>query len=156
LKIPRSAFVAVAVGGLMVACGGTIGTVTVDTTNMLISVTSTFTPSVPVGTPTTFNMDIKAVGTVDIPNLSILFDDGDHFMDKYTVQSAGACKVDKSLPGLACGKLAHGADLVFIITAKPTTAGSYVFKFHVANAKQPLNEADNNEYEYSWTQTVTA
>jgi hypothetical protein len=140
----------------MVACGGTIGTVTVDTTNMKISVNSTFTTTVPVGSPTSFDMDIKDVGTDDIPNLSIIFDDGDRFMDKYTVQSAGSCKVDKSLPGLACGKLAHGADLVFTITAQPNVAGSYVFKFHVANAKQPLNQSDNNQYVYSWAQTVTA
>jgi hypothetical protein len=140
----------------MVACGGSVGTVTVDTSKMKISIASTFTGSVPVGSPTDFNMDITDVGTVDIPNLSILFDTPDRFLDKYTVKSAGPCKVDTGLPGLACGKLAHGAELKFTITAQPKGAGSFVFKFHVANNKAPLNEADNNLYVYSWTQTVTA
>jgi len=96
------------------------------------------------------------VGAVDIPNLTVIFDDGDRFMDNYTVQSAGACKVDKGLPGLTCGKVATGADLKVTITAQPSKAGSFVFKFHLANNKQRLHQSDDNEYVYSWTQTVTA
>lgn len=157
MSISRSTFFAVAVGLLMVACGGSIGTVkTVDTTNMKISVDSTFIKSVQVGTDTDFDVTIKDVGTDDIPNLSVLFDGGDRFMDKYAVKSAGSCKVDKGLPGLACGKLAHGSELKITITAQPSAAGDFVFKFHVANNKQILNQADDNEYVYSWTQTVTS
>ena len=152
----RSTFLAASVGLLTVACGGSIGTVTVDTTNMKISVDSTFTASVPNGSPTGFDLDIKDVGTADIPNLNILFNDGDRFLDKYTVGSAGSCKVDTSLPGLSCGKLAHGADLKFTVTATPKSAGSFVFKFQVAENKQILKQADNNIYVYSWTQTVTS
>ena len=40
------------------------------------------------------------------------------------------------------------------ITAKPKTAGNYVFKFSVTDYKQILKEADGNQYVYSWTQTV--
>jgi hypothetical protein len=122
---------------------------------MMISVDSTFTQSVPVGSPTGFDIDIKDVGAADIPNLNILFDTPDLFLDKYTVQNAAPCKVDKSLPGIACGKLAVGADLKFTLTAQPKSAGSFVFKFHVADNKQLLNQSDGSLYVYSWTQTVT-
>lgn len=143
----------------MVACGGSVGTVpppTVDTSKMMVAIQSTFTLSVPVGAPTNFDIDVKDVGTVDIPNLTVIFDDGDRFMDNYTVQSAGTCKVDKTLPGLTCGKVATGADFKVTITAQPSKAGSFVFKFHLADDKQRLHQSDDNEYVYSWTQTVTA
>jgi hypothetical protein len=144
-------------GLLMVACGGSSGTTAVvDTSKMMVSFESTFIKSVQVGNPTDFNLDVKDVGTVDIPNLDLLFDDGDRFLDKYTVTSAGSCKVDKGLPGLACGKLAHGAELKFVVTAQPKSAGDFVLKFHIANNKTRLHEADDNEYEYSWSQTVTS
>jgi hypothetical protein len=150
---------AAAVGLLTVACGGSVGTAApspVDTSKMMVSLDSTFILSVPVGSPTDFNIDVKDVGTVDIPNLTIIFDDGDRFMDDYTIQSAGTCKVDKGLPGLACGKVATGADFKVTITAKPLKAGSFVFKFHVADDKKRLHQSDDNEYVYSWTQTVTS
>jgi hypothetical protein len=159
MSTSRSCLAAVAAGFLLVACGGSVGTVapaTVDTSKMMVSLDSTFTRSVPVGSPTSFDIDVKDVGAVDIPNLTVIFDDGDRFMDNYTVQSAGACKVDKGLPGLTCGKVATGADLKVTITAQPSKAGSFVFKFHLANNKQRLHQSDDNEYVYSWTQTVTA
>jgi hypothetical protein len=148
-----------AVGLLMVGCGGSVGTAApspVDTSKMMVSLDSTFTRSVPVSSPTDFDIDVKDVGTVDIPNLTVIFDDGDRFMDLYTVKSAGTCKVDKALPGLACGKVATGADFKVTVTAQPTKAGSFVFKFHLANNKQRLHQSDDNEYVYSWTQTVTS
>jgi hypothetical protein len=157
---------------LMAACGstgGTAGKVTpaavtpaaaspspVDTTNMKISVDSTFIKTVTVGTSTDFDMDIQDVGTDDIPNLTILFDAGDPFLDRYTVQTSGPCTLDNTIAGLTCGKVAHGTHLKFTISATPTLAGSYVFKWHVANVKQILNEADDNQYVYSWTQTVSS
>lgn len=143
----------------MVGCGGSVGTAApspVDTSKMMVSLDSTFTRSVPVGSPTDFDIDVKDVGTVDIPNLTVIFDDGDRFMDLYTVKSAGTCKVDKALPGLACGKVATGADFKVTVTAQPSKAGSFVFKFHLANNKQRLHQSDDNEYVYSWTQTVTS
>jgi len=159
VKTSRSILIAAAVGLFTVACGGSVGTVApspVDTSKMMVSIDSTFTRSVPVGSPTDFEIDVKDVGTVDIPSLTIIFDDGDRFMDNYTVKSAGTCKVDKALPGLACGKVATGADLKVTVTAQPSKAGSFVFKFHLANNKQRLHQSDDNEYVYSWTQTVTA
>ena len=159
MRTTRSLLSAIAAGFLMVACGGSVGTVTpspVDTSKMMVKTESTFTLSVPVGSPTDFDIDVKDVGTVDIPNLTIIFDDGDRFMDDYTIKSAGSCKVDKALPGLACGKVATGADLKFTLTAQPLKAGNFVFKFHLANDKKRLHQSDDNEYVYSWTQTVTA
>jgi hypothetical protein len=171
LSTHRSAVVAVVVGLLMVACGSSSGTATVptpsptpsplptpspvNTKNMKISVDSTFTKSVTVGNLTTFDLDIQDVGTDDIPNLSLVFNVGDRFLDTYTVQSAGACSVDTNLPGLACGMVTHGSHLTFTIKATPKTAGSYIFKFTLNQYKTVLNQADDNEYEYSWTQTVT-
>src|SRR5665213_485095 len=159
---------------LMAACGSTGGTASkvtpavgtpspaavtpspIDTTNMKISVDSTFIKTVTVGTSTNFDMDIQDVGTDDIPNLTILFDAGDPFLDRYTVQTSGPCTVDTTIAALTCGTLAHGTHLKFTISATPTLAGSYVFKWHVANVKQILNEADDNQYVYSWTQTVSS
>jgi len=123
---------------------------------MKISINSTFIQSVPVAVSTTFDIDIVDVGTVDIPNLDLIFDAGDLFLDKYTLESAGSCQLDTSLPGLACGKVATGTHLTFTIKATPKVAGSYVFKFHVDQYKTALYEADGTQYVYSWTQTVTA
>jgi hypothetical protein len=157
LNVSRSILLAVAAGLLAVACGGSVGTpAAVDTTNMKIAVDSTYIKTVQVGSHSKFDINVKDVGKDDIPNLSILFDSGDRFMDKYTVESAGSCKVDKGLPGLACGKLVHGGELKLTMTAQPKTAGDFVFKFHVGNNKTPLNQDDDNEYVYSWTQTVTS
>ena len=157
MNILKPTFLALTLGLLTIACGGSVGTpAAVDTTNMKITVDSTYIKSVQVGSHTKFDIDITDVGSDDIPNLSILFDSGDKFMDKYTIEAAGSCQIDKSLPGLACGKLGHGAQLKLSITAQPKTAGDYVFKFHVGNKKTPLNQDDDNLYVYSWTQTVTA
>jgi hypothetical protein len=101
-------------------------------------------------------MDIQDVGTVDIPYLSILFNAGDRFLDIYAITSSKPCTIDTNITGLACGNLAAGAHLALTITAKPKTAGSYVFKFSVTNYKQILKEADGNQYVYSWTQTVNS
>jgi hypothetical protein len=158
VTIAKATLAAAAVALLTLACGGSVGTVTttkVDTTKMKISVESTYHKAAQVGTPSNFNLTIKDVGTVDIPTLNVLFDEGDRFLDKYAVQSSGSCKVDKGLPGLSCGKLAKGAGLTFTLTAQPSKAGSYTFKFHIANAKTPLNEADDIEYVYSWAQTIS-
>jgi hypothetical protein len=124
---------------------------------MKILIASTFIRSVPVGQSTGFDLDIQDVGTVDIPNLYLVFDAGDHFMDKYTIQSAGTCRVDPAVTGgLACGKLAVGSHLKFTINATPKNTGDFVFKFHVDQYKTPLYEADGTQYVYSWTQTVTS
>ena len=123
---------------------------------MKILIASTFIRSVSVGQSTGFDLDIQDVGTVDIPNLYLIFDAGDLFMDKYTIQSAGTCRVDPAVTGgLACGTLAVGSHLKFTINATPKAAGSYVFKFHVDQYKTRLYEADGTQYFYSWTQTVT-
>ncbi|HEY8839126.1 MAG TPA: hypothetical protein VIO80_00495 [Candidatus Dormibacteraeota bacterium] len=170
MRIDRSFLAAIAVGFLVVACGSSPGTATVptptlsslptpssvDTKNMKILIASTFIRSVSVGQSTGFDLDIQDVGTVDIPNLYLIFDAGDLFMDKYTIQSAGTCRVDPAVTGgLACGTLAVGSHLKFTINATPKAAGSYVFKFHVDQYKTRLYEADGTQYFYSWTQTVT-
>jgi hypothetical protein len=171
LRIDRSVLAAIAVGFLVVACGSSPGTATVptptpsplptpsttDTKNMKILIASTFIRSVPVGQSTGYDLDIQDVGTVDIPNLYLVFDAGDHFMDKDTIQSAGTCRVDPAVTGgLACGKLAVGSHLKFTINATPKNTGDFVFKFHVDQYKTPLYEADGTQYVYSWTQTVTS
>ena len=86
MRIDRSLLAAIAVGVLAVACGGSSGTAVVptpsplpspspvDTKNMKISIASTFVPSVPVAVSTGFDLDIQDVGTVDIPNLYLVFD----------------------------------------------------------------------------------
>jgi hypothetical protein len=123
---------------------------------MKISIDSTFTKSVPVAVSTDFDLDIQDVGSVDIPNLYLIFDAGDRFLDKYTIESAGACRVDTNVSGgLACGKVAMGTHLKFTIKATPKNSGSFVFKFHVDQYKTPLYEADGTQYVYSWTQAVT-
>jgi hypothetical protein len=176
LKTSRTTLLAVAFGFLLVGCGGTVAQTPatsptpiatpvpspspipspVDVSKMIISIDSTFIKTVAVGSSTDFNLDIQDVGTVDIPYLSILFNAGDHFLDIYTVTSSTPCTIDTVISGIACGRLAQGAHLVLTITAKPNTAGSYVFKFSVTNYKQILKEADGNQYVYSWTQTVSS
>ena len=123
---------------------------------MKISIDSTFIKTVPVGESTDFKLDIQDVGTVDIPDLYLVFDAGDRFLDKYTIKSSGSCRLDPIVTGLACGKLAIGTHLKFTITGTPKSAGDFVFKFHVDEYKTPLYEADGTQYVYSWTQTVTA
>jgi hypothetical protein len=169
MSTSRSFFAAVAAGFLLVACGGgSSGTASVptpspsiptpaptDTKNMKIQIDSTFIKSVPVGQSTGFDLDIQDVGTVDIPDLYLIFDAGDRFMDKYTIQSAGSCRLDTNVTGLACGKLVAGTHLKFTINATPKSTGDFVFKFHVDEYKTPLYEANGTQYVYSWTQTVT-
>ena len=169
MSTSRSFFAAIAAGFLLVACGGgSSGTATVptpspsiptpaptDTKNMKIQVDSTFIKSVSVGQSTGFDLDIQDVGTADIPDLYLIFDAGDKFMDKYTIQSAGSCRLDTNVTGLACGKLVVGTHLKFTINATPKSTGDFVFKFHVDEYKTPLYEADGTQYVYSWTQTVT-
>jgi hypothetical protein len=169
LSTSRSFLAAIAAGFLLVACGGgSSGTASVqtpsppiptpaptDSKNMKIQIDSTFIRSVRVGQSTGFDLDIQDVGTVDIPDLYLIFDAGDRFMDKYTIQSAGSCRLDTNVTGLACGKLATGTHLKFTIKATPKSTGDFVFKFHVDEYKTPLYEADGTQYVYSWTQTVT-
>ena len=171
MRIDRSLLAAIAVGFLVVACGGSPSTATatsptpsppiptpspLDTKNMKISIDSSFIKSVPVSVSTDFDLDIQDVGTADIPNLYLIFDAGDRFMDKYTIESAGPCRVDATVTGLACGKVATGTHLKFTVKATPKNTGSFVFKFHVDQYKTPLYEADGTQYVYSWTQTVTS
>lgn len=167
MRIDRSFLAAIVVGILVVACGSSPKTAAVtpsplpspsatDTKNMLIKIDSTFIKSVPVGQSTDFDLDIQDVGTVDIPDLYLIFDAGDHFLDKYTIQSAGSCRLDAAVTGLACGKVATGTHLKFTIKATPKSSGDFVFKFHVDEYKTPLYEADGTQYVYSWTQTVTS
>jgi hypothetical protein len=168
MRIDKSILAAIAVGLLAVACGSSPAAVVPTpspplpspsptvTKNMQISIASTFVASVPVAVSTTFDLDIQDVGTVDIPNLYVIFDAGDLFMDKYTIESAGPCRVDAAINGaLACGLLAKGAHLKFTINGTPKNMGSFVFKFHVNQYKTHLYEADGTQYVYSWTQTVT-
>jgi hypothetical protein len=121
---------------------------------MKVEVDSTFIKTATVGSSTTFDLDIQDVGTADIPNLTLVFNLGDRFLDTYTVESAGPCVVDPNLPGLECGLVTHGSHLTFTIKATPKAAGSYVFKFTLDQFKTVLKQGDGNEYEYSWTQTV--
>ena len=128
----------------------------VNTKDMKVEVDSTFIKTATVGNSTTFDLDIQDVGTADIPNLTLVFNLGDRFLDTYTVQSAGPCVLDLNLPGLECGKVAHGSHLTFTIKATPKAAGNYVFKFTLDQFKTVLKQGDGNEYVYSWTQTVTS
>jgi hypothetical protein len=121
---------------------------------MAISLDSAAHKAAVVGQLTDFDLTIGNVGKVDIPTLGVIFDDGDHFLDHYTVLTSGPCTVDKSLPGLACGSLAMGKELKFNMTAQPRDAGNFTFKFHIANGGRYLNQADGKGYTYSWTQTI--
>jgi hypothetical protein len=109
-----------------------------------------------VGAPSDFDFTVKNVGTTQITNLTILFDDGDRFLDHYTVISSGPCTVVKSLPGLACGPLAHGSEVQFTMTAQPQDAGNFTFKFHIGDNGLYLDQADGHSYFYSWTQTIVS
>jgi hypothetical protein len=121
---------------------------------MAISFDSASHKAAIVGLLSEFDVTIGNVGKADIPNLGIMFDDGDRFLDHYTVVTSGSCTVDKSLPGLACGLLAQGKELKFTMTAQPRDAGNFTFKFHVANGGVYINEGDGKGYTYSWTQTI--
>ncbi|HXC77861.1 MAG TPA: hypothetical protein VNU19_12495 [Candidatus Acidoferrum sp.] len=169
MRIDKSIVAAIAVGLLVNACGSSPAAVVptpspalpspspTDTKNMVIAIASTFVQTVPVAVSTNFDLDIEDVGTVDIPNLYLTFDAGDLFMAKYTIESAGPCRVDAAVTGaLACGRLAKGAHLVFTIKGTPKNTGTFVIKFHVNQYKTHLYEADGTQYVYSWTQTVTA
>ena len=123
---------------------------------MKIAVDSTYHKTPKVGTQTTFDMDIQNVGTVDIPNLDLAFNLGDRFLDNYHVESAGPCQLDTNVPGLACGLLTQGAHLTFTIKATPKTAGSFVFKFTVNQYKTILAQSDGDQYDYTWTQTISS
>jgi hypothetical protein len=74
-----------------VGCGGgDSGTATApaggaETSSMAIKEDSAFHATVFVGKHTDFDMLVRNVGTVDIPNVAILFDDGGKFLDVYTV-----------------------------------------------------------------------
>jgi membrane associated rhomboid family serine protease len=119
-----------------------------------ISIDAPYSPTATVGAPSDFDFTVKNVGTTQITNLTILFDDGDHFLDHYTVLRSGPCTVEKSLPGLACGPLAPGSEVKFTMTARPRDAGSFTFKFHVGDNSLYLDEANGERYTYSWTQTI--
>jgi hypothetical protein len=120
-----------------------------------ISVDGGYSQTATVGTPSDFDFTVKNVGTTRITNLTILFDEGDPFLDHYTVLTSGPCTVQKSLPGLACGPLAPGSELSFTMTAKPHDAGKFTFTFHVGDNALHLQEGDGGVYGYSWTQTIS-
>jgi hypothetical protein len=122
---------------------------------MKIAVDSTYHKTPKVGNQTTFDMDIQDVGTVDIPNLYLAFNLADRFLDSYSVDSAGPCQLDSTIPGLACGRLAQGAHLTFTIKATPKAAGSFVFRFTVNQYKTILSQSDGEQYDYTWTQTIS-
>jgi len=123
--------------------------------NMQISIASTFVQSVPRRVPTTFDLDIQDVGTVDIPNLYLIFDRRSDFSWTSTRSSQPA------MPG-RCGHrwrtglwpARKGRAPRVHITGTPKNMGSFVFKFHVNQYKTHLYEADGTQYVYSWTQTV--
>jgi hypothetical protein len=127
-----------------------------ETSTMAIKEDSAFHATVFVGKLTDFDMSVKNLGTLDIPNLAILFDDGDKLLDVYTVVTSGSCTVNKDLPGLACGPLTKGAELKFNMTAQPRKAGNFTFKFHIGNGGRYLNEADGKGYTYKWQQVILA
>jgi membrane associated rhomboid family serine protease len=121
-----------------------------------ISIDAPYSPTATVGAPSDFDFTVKNVGTTQITNLTILFDEGDHFLDHYTVIRSGRCTVEKSLPGLACGPLAPGSEVKFTMTAQARDAGSFTFKFHVGDNSLYLDEANGEGYTYSWTQTIVS
>jgi hypothetical protein len=123
-------------------------------TSTAISIDGRYPPTASVGIPSYFDFTVKNVGTTRVTNLTILFDEGDLFLDHYTVLTSGPCTVEKSLPGLACGPLAPGSELQFAMAAKPLDSGNFTFKFHVGDNRLDLDEADGTGYTYSWTQTI--
>jgi len=54
-----------------------------------ISVDGQYSTTAIVGVPSDFDFTVKNVGTTQITNLTILFDDGDRFLDHYTVLTSG-------------------------------------------------------------------
>jgi membrane associated rhomboid family serine protease len=121
-----------------------------------ISIDGRYKGTATVGAPSDFDFTVKNVGTTEITNLTILFDEGDNFLDHYAVLTSGPCTVEKSLPGLACGPLAPGSELKFTMTALPRDAGNFTFKFHVGDNGLHLAEANGDVYVYSWTQTIVS
>jgi membrane associated rhomboid family serine protease len=121
-----------------------------------ISIDGHYSKTATVGAPSDFDFTVKNVGTTHITNLTILFDDGDRFLDHYTVLTSGPCTVEKSLPGLACGPLAPGSEVNFTMTAQPRDAGSFTFKFHVGDNRLHLKQANGEVYFYSLTQTIVS
>ena len=119
-----------------------------------ISIDSRYSRTAIVGAPSDFDFTLKNAGTTNITNLTILFDEGDHFLDHYTVITSGPCTVEKSLPGLGCGPLAPGSEMKFTMTAQARNAGNFTFKFHVGDNDLYLDQADGQVYIYSWTQTI--
>ena len=121
-----------------------------------ISIDSQYSPTATVGAPSDFHFTVKNVGTTHITNLTILFDEGDRFLDHYTVLTSGPCAVEKSLPGLACGPLAPGSEVTFTMKAQARDAGNFTFKFHVGDNGLYLEQANGERYVYSWTQTIVS
>ena len=121
-----------------------------------ISLDGQYLGTATVGTPSNFDFTVRNVGTAQISNLTILFDDGDRFLDHYTVLTSGPCTVEKSLPGLACGPLAHGSELKFTMTAQPRDAGHFTFTFHIGDSSLRLAEANGRVYQYSWMQMIAS
>jgi hypothetical protein len=150
----RISLLACVLGVAVVGCGDSGGATGGGNADMAISFTSSFNATVIVGQLADFDLTIVNVGKADIPNLGVMFDDGDRFLDHYTVVSSGSCTVDKDLPGLACGSLAHGTALKFTMTAQPRNAGNFTFKFHIANGGRYLNEATGQGFTYFWQQAI--
>ena len=147
---------AAAVGWLVLtaACGDTGRSGSSSSPNMAISEDSSYNAHVLAGSVYTTDMDIKNVGKADIPKLQIMFDGGDKFLDHNVIVKSDPCTIDKSLPGLACGGLAIGADLKFSLTYQPKDAGNFKYIYRIANDRLYLPEADGKTYDYSWTQAV--
>jgi hypothetical protein len=143
--------------GLLTAdsCSGG-GSPATNSSGMAISVDSSSDSHALAGSVYTTDLDIKNTGQADIPKLDIMFDIGDKFLDHNVIVKSDPCAVDKSLPGLACGDLAVGAELKFTITYQPKDAGNFKYQFEVANGGLYLPESDGKEYTYSWTQAVLA
>ena len=120
---------------------------------MAIALESEYEQMVSVGRPTGFDFTVRNIGTADIPNLAILFDEGDRFLNYYTVLTSGSCTVNRNLPGLACGPLNKGGELKFNMVAQPRKAGKFTFKFHISSGGRYLEE-DGTAYTYSWAQTI--
>ena len=149
--------VSVVLAAMVSACGdGGSPSGGSDTSSMSISVDTSYNAHVLVGSVYTVDTDIKNTGTADIPKLDIMFGSGDKFLDHNVIVKSDPCTVDKSLPGLACGDLAVGADLKFSISYQPKDAGNFKYEFEIANGGLYLPESDGKDYTYSWTQAVLA
>lgn len=146
---------AICAAALVCACSDS-GAGSSGSTGMAISEDSSYNAHVLVGQIYTTDFDIKNVGKVDIPKLDIMFDATDKFLDHNVIVKSAPCTIDKSLPGLACGKLALGAELKFSITFQPKDAGNFKFIYRIANDGLYLAEANGTTYDYSWTVAVLA